>query len=425
MITINNENGPVVQDSVINITCTGDSDGAIYLTVSNLGGVEYGVDWDIDGLGSGDSDGPDSDTLLNLSAGLYTVYVTDSNTGCVTIKDTIVLDPGVILLIPSSDSVSCNGFLDGSVSVLATGGNVGYSYQWDLAAGEQITDTAINLGIGTYSVTVTDQKGCSSDTTVTLEQPDLLTIISTWTDSVSCNGLLDGSATAQAVGGNGNYNYSWDLFAGGQVSDTATNLGIGTYSLTISDSKGCSEITTVTVEQPNILVIDTIFQDSVSCNGLLDGYAAIGNISGGNGGLTYSWDATAGSQITDTATNLAAGTYTVTVTDVKGCSKDTTVTVEQPNILVIDTTFQDSVSCNGLLDGYAAIGNISGGNGGLTYSWDATAGSQTTDTATNLAAGTYTVTITDAKGCSKRYYSNSVATRFTFNYCYQSRQCKL
>ena len=105
---------------------------------------------------------------------------------------------------------------------------------------------------------------------------------------MSCNGLLDGSATAQAIGGNGNYTYSWDLFAGGQVSDTAINLGIGTYAITITDAKGCSEDTTVTVEQPDILVIDTTFQDSVSCNGLLDGYAAIGNISGGNGGLlTY------------------------------------------------------------------------------------------------------------------------------------------
>ena len=216
---------------------------------------------------------------------------------------------------------------------------------------------------------------------------------------MSCNGLLDGSATAQAVGGNGNYTYSWDLFAGGQVSDTATNLGIGTYSLTITDSKGCSEITTVTVEQPDILVIDTTFQDSVSCNGLLDGYAAIGNISGGNGGLTYSWDATAGSQTTDTATNLAAGTYTVTVTDAKGCSKDTTVSVLQPDSLLIIVTSQDSVSCSGLADGSASVDSISGGNGNYSYLWDATANNQTTTLASNLAIGTYRVLVSDMNNC--------------------------
>ena len=100
IITINNENGPVVQD-LYNITCSGDSDGATYLTISNLSGVEYGVDWDIDGLiGSGDLDGLDSDTVLNLSAGLYTVYVTDSTNGCVTILDTNVSDPGIIVLVP-------------------------------------------------------------------------------------------------------------------------------------------------------------------------------------------------------------------------------------------------------------------------------------------------------------------------------------
>ena len=214
IITINNENGPVVQDSIINITCSGDSDGAIYLTISNLSGVEYGVDWDIDGLiGSGDLDGPDSDTILNLSAGLYTVYVTDSTNGCVTILDTNVLDPGIIVLVPSTDSVSCNGYLDGSVSVAATGGNMGYNYLWDDASG-QTTDTAFNLPIGTYSVTVTDQKGCTSDTSVILNEPNVLLITSTWTDSVSCNGLSDGSGYAQVTGGNGIYSYLWDNFTG-------------------------------------------------------------------------------------------------------------------------------------------------------------------------------------------------------------------
>ena len=216
---------------------------------------------------------------------------------------------------------------------------------------------------------------------------------------MSCNGLLDGSATAQAIGGNGNYTYSWDLFAGGQVSDTAINLGIGTYAITITDAKGCSEDTTVTVEQPDILVIDTTFQDSVSCNGLLDGYAAIGNISGGNGAYTYSWGATAGNQTTDTATNLAAGNYIVTVTDAKGCSKDTTVTVLQPDSLLIIVTSQDSVSCSGLSDGTASVDSISGGNGNYYYLWDATANNQTNALASNLTIGTYRVLVSDINNC--------------------------
>ena len=190
-----------------------------------------------------------------------------------------------------------------------------------------------------------------------------------------------------------------DATAGNQTTDTATNLAAGTYTVTVTDIKGCSKDTTVTVEQPNILVIDTTFQDSVSCNGLLDGYAAIGNISGGNGGLTYFGDATAGSQTTDTATNLAAGTYIVTVTDSKGCSKDTTVLVLQPDSLLIIVTSQDSVSCSGLADGSASVDSISGGNGNFSYLWDATANNQTNALASNLTIGTYRVLVSDINNC--------------------------
>ena len=400
IISINNENGPVVQDSIVNITCSGDSDGAIYLTISNLSGIAYGVDWDNDGLiGSGDIDGPDSDSVLNLSAGLYTVYVTDSTNGCVTILDTNVLDPGIIVLAPSTDSVSCNGNLDGSVSVLATGGNLGYTYLWDVNAGSQASDTAFNLGVGTYSVTVTDQKGCTSDTLVTLEEPNVMLISSTWTDSVSCNGLSDGRGNIQVSGGNGINSYLWDFFAGAQTSDTAINLSIGTYSVTVTDQKGCNVDTTVTIYQPNLISIDTIFQDSVSCFGLSDGYAAVGNIIGGNGIFTYLWDVSAGSQTTDTAFNLPSGSYFITVSDQKGCSKDTIVNVVQPDSLLIEILSQDSVSCFGLSDGKAIVDSISGGNGIYTYLWDLAAGSQTTDTAFNLISGLYTITVFDQNGC--------------------------
>ena len=400
IISINNENGPVVQDSIVNITCSGDSDGAIYLTISNLSGIAYGVDWDNDGLiGSGDIDGPDSDSVLNLSAGLYTVYVTDSTNGCVTILDTNVLDPGIIVLAPSTDSVSCNGNLDGSVSVLATGGNLGYTYLWDVNAGSQASDTAFNLGVGTYSVTVTDQKGCTSDTLVTLEEPNVMLISSTWTDSVSCNGLSDGRGNIQVSGGNGINSYLWDFFAGAQTSDTAINLSIGTYSVTVTDQKGCNVDTTVTIYQPNLISIDTIFQDSVSCFGLSDGYAAVGNIIGGNGIFTYLWDVSAGSQTTDTAFNLPSGSYFITVSDQKGCSKDTIVNVVQPDSLLIEILSQDSVSCFGLSDGKAIVDSISGGNGIYSFLWDLAAGSQTTDTAFNLISGLYTITVFDQNGC--------------------------
>ena len=195
-------------------------------------------------------------------------------------------------------------------------------------------------------MTVTDQKGCSDDTTVTVEEPDALVANTTAQDSVSCNGLFDGSASVTAIGGNLNYTYQWDVNAGSQTTDTATNLGAGTYTVTVTDQKGCSDDTTVTVEEPDVLVANTTAQDSVSCNGLTDGSASVGGIVGGNGIFTYTWVDALGNDLgqdNDTATNLGAGTYTVTVTDQKGCSDDTTVTVEEPDALVANTTAQDSV----------------------------------------------------------------------------------
>ena len=180
-------------------------------------------------------------------------------------------------------------------------------------------------------MTVTDQYGCSDDTTVTVEEPDVLVANTTAQDSVSCNGLLDGSASVTAIGGNLVYSYQWDLAAGGQAGDTAANLGAGTYTVTVTDQYGCSDDTTVTVLEPDVIVANTTAQDSVSCNGLFDGSASVTAI-GGNLNYTYQWDVNAGSQTTDTATNLGAGTYTVTVTDQYGCSDDTTVTVEEPDV---------------------------------------------------------------------------------------------
>ena len=150
------------------------------MTIGGLAGTLYGVDWDIDGLiGAGDLDGPDNDTLTALSAGIYIAYVTDSTNGCITIHSDTVFDPGVILLTTSFDSVSCNGLLDGSASVAATGGNGNYTYLW---GDGQTSNTALNLGVGNYTLTVTDVKGCFKDTTVTIEEPAVFSISSAGQD---------------------------------------------------------------------------------------------------------------------------------------------------------------------------------------------------------------------------------------------------
>jgi len=152
--------------------------------------------------------------------------------------------------------------------------------------------TAYNLGAGNYSVTVTDQKGCFNDTTVTVEEPVTLSIASTGQDSVSCFGVNDGKAFAVATGGTAPYSPLWDFFAGAQTTDTAFNLLANTYKVVITDFNGCKDSADITVLEPTVLAIGSMSMDSVTCNGASDGTATANGISGGNGINSFSWNTT-------------------------------------------------------------------------------------------------------------------------------------
>jgi hypothetical protein len=187
-------------------------------------------------------------------------------------------------------------------------------------------------------------------------------------DSVSCNGLFDGTATANNItGGTGSYNYLWDASSGSQTTNPATGLGIGPYTITVTDQNGCQVSDNVTVLEPPLLTIGSMSQDSVSCNGLFDGTATANNITGGTGSYNVLWDASSGSQTTNPATGLGILTYTITVTDQNGCQVSDNVTVLEPPLLTIGSMSQDSVSCNGLFDGTATANNITGGTGSYNY----------------------------------------------------------
>ena len=220
---------------------------------------------------------------------------------------------------------------------------------------------------------------------------NVIAINNTSQDSVSCNGLFDGTASLTAIGGSGNYSYLWDASASSQTTNTAAGLSAGTYTVTVTDQKGCFKDTTVTVLEPNVIAINNTTQDSVSCNGLFDGIASVTAI-GGNGIYSYLWS---DGQTTSTAINLTAGTYNVTITDQKGCFKDTFVTVLEPDELLASASVVQDVLCFGESTGQASA-SLTGGNGNFSYLWS---DGQTTVTATNLAVGTYTVTVTDQKGC--------------------------
>jgi hypothetical protein len=209
--------------------------------------------------------------------------------------------------------------------------------------------------------------------------------------NVSCNGMCDGSATATTVGVP-TFTFAWA--PGGQTVQNPNNLCPGTHTVTMTDANSCQATATVLITEPAALATQ-VSSNAVSCYGDCDGDATA-SPSGGTQPYTFAWDTSANSQITGTASALCPGTYTVTVTDANGCTTVNTVFITEPTALTISTT-SSPASCQACTDG-SATATVNGGTPSYSYLW--MPGGQTTATASNLGGGTYTVTATDAQGCS-------------------------
>ncbi|MBK8584176.1 MAG: PKD domain-containing protein [Bacteroidetes bacterium] len=360
------------------VLCNGSSSGS--LTVNAGGGTgTLNYSWSPSG-GSGA-------TASNLTAGTYTVTVTDAN-GCTLTSSSTLTDPSLLTNSISSLGSIC-GQSTGSATVVASGGTAPYTYAWNPASTNSATIT--NLTSGQYSVTITDANNCTSTATVAVtDLPGPVATLSTQVD-VSCNGGNNGSATVQVAGGSAPLTYSWSP-SGGSAS-SATALSAGTYDVTVTDANGCTSTTQVTIVEPTLLNTSIATAVDLSCNGANDGSISI-TATGGTPTYSYAW--TPASTNTSTITNLAAGSYSVLVTDLNGCTSTIATTIAEPTALTASTSPIDAL-CNGGNSG-SATANVSGGTAGYTYLWSPTGGS--TSNATNLAAGNYTVTITDANGCT-------------------------
>ncbi|MFH1319264.1 MAG: PKD domain-containing protein [Bacteroidota bacterium] len=328
-------------------------------------------------------------TATGLCPGTYGVTVSDAN-GCKDTTSVTTGEPDIITLTTSAINAHC-GLADGSATVTATGGNGLYGYLWnDLLS--QNTATAIDLLAGVYSVTVTDILGCPATATTTVNDlpPGTATISST-TD-VSCFGSNDGTATVSMAGGAPPYTYLWNN-PGSQTTITATGLSIGSHNVNVTDTNGCVVSATATINTP-IILSNTTLSDSASCNGSCDGNA-YSFPSGGTPPYSYQWNDPL-LTITYDVKNLCAGIYNVLITDANGCTFTDSVMVEEPLAIVL-SEFHSDAHC-GQNDGIATI-SVSGGTGPYSYLW--TPGNQTTAFISNVFAGTYIVTITDANGCQE------------------------
>jgi hypothetical protein len=369
-----------------NVLCFGQANGSA--TASATGGTgSYLYSWNTTPVQT-------TATATGLTAGTYTVTVTDQN-GCTDTEQVTISQPAALVAsIAAPTNVLCFGQANGSATASATGGTGSYLYSWNTTP-VQTTATATGLTAGTYTVTVTDQNGCTDTEQVTISQPAALVASIAAPTNVLCFGQANGSATASATGGTGSYLYSWNTTPV-QTTATATGLTAGTYTVTVTDQNGCTDTEQVTISQPAALVASIAAPTNVLCFGQANG-SATASATGGTGSYLYSWNTTP-VQTTATATGLTAGTYTVTVTDQNGCTDTEQVTISQPAALVASIAAPTNVLCFGQANG-SATASATGGTGSYLYSWNTTP-VQTTATATGLTAGTYTVTVTDQNGCT-------------------------
>ncbi|MEO8589020.1 MAG: choice-of-anchor L domain-containing protein [Flavobacteriales bacterium] len=373
-----------------NVNCFGANTGSA--TVSATGGTApYSFSWN-------SLPAQSSATVNNLPAGTWTCTITDAN-GCSTTRPVTITQPAAALAssISAQVNVNCFGATTGSATVSATGGTAPYSFSWNTVPA-QSGATAINLPAGAWTCTITDANACSITSTATITQPATALGSSITTQAnVNCFEANTGSATVSATGGTAPYSFSWNTVPA-QNGATASNLAVGAWTCTITDANGCSTTRPVTITQPAAALASSISaQVNANCFGAATGSATV-SATGGTAPYSFNWN-TVPAQSGAAAINLAAGTWTCTVVDANGCSTTSTVIITQPiTALGSSITAQTNINCFGANTGGATV-TATGGTAPYSFSWN-TVPVQNGATASNLAVGTWTCTITDANGCS-------------------------
>ncbi|MEO6039290.1 MAG: PKD domain-containing protein, partial [Saprospiraceae bacterium] len=314
-------------------------------------------------------------SATGLSAGNYSVTVTDSH-GCTeVVAFSLTGSPGLQATITDPVPVSCFGGNNGSVTVVTSAGTPGFTYAWSPNGGTGATASALTAG--TYTVTVTDANMCSATATSTIAQPPALQHTTT-ISSASC-GLANGSASVAETGGASPYTYAWSPMGGS--GSMALNLNTGNYVLSITDQQGCTDTVQVAIMNTPPVQLSITNVVPVNCFGDATG-SATAMVAGGTAPFSYAWSPSGGSAAA--ATGLTAGNYQVTVTDAKLCTATATVAVTQPNAL-LHTSSSVAAACNSA-NGSATVME-SGGTAPYTYQWSPIGG--TGATANSLPAGNY------------------------------------
>ena len=360
--------------SITGVYCGGGNTGAITLNVSG-GTPGYTYLW---------NDGFTTQNRSSLTAAVYYFTITDSR-GCTKVDSANVTQPPGMVLSKTSTNVTCGSGANGAINLTVLFGVPGYTYLWNDGA---ITEDRSAIAAGSYSVTVTDASGCSASLTATLTQSGAGMTVNTTSSQPSCNGGSNGTINVTSVIGSvGPYTFAW---SDGPTTQNRTGISSGAYTVTATSTTGCTAAATVNVSQPTLLNA-TLNVVALTCFGSNNG-AINTTPTGGTSPYTYNWG---GGVFTQNRTGLASGTYTITVTDFKGCTATASAFVPEPLVLTA-TAIPSPLACSGGPTG-SVMTSITGGTGPYTYWWGS---GVVTPNRVNVNSGTYTVTVTDAHGCS-------------------------
>jgi uncharacterized repeat protein (TIGR01451 family) len=367
-------NLPILQSSLTLVSCDGIPNGGIDLTPTG-GASPYAYQW---------SNSATSGSNSGLTAGTYTVVVTDAQ-GC-TVSQTYTLTPSVLITANVTDP-TCHGGGNGTIDITPGGGIAPYTYDWSMDGPDSPDNDPEDVaatGAGTFTVTVTDSNGCSGEKTIQVGQPDSLIVLPVTTNP-SCHGIIDGSISLQVSGGTQTYVYAWSNLASTSGID---HLTTGSYSVTVTDGVGCTATATAAIAQPDSISL-LAYGVSYGCgNNWIHAEA-----TGGTPPFEYIWSNNA---VVQDMFNQAEGSYTVTVSDNSGCTKTAIATVQQPISIVVQVSVAP-VNCFGEPSGSITL-TVTGGKPPFSYHWS---NGLTNANLTSAMAGTYTVTVTDANGCTK------------------------
>ncbi len=390
---------PIRNDTV---ACAGSTNGRLSVMATPGGAPITTYTW---------SNGLSGQNITGLAPGLYRVTVTAQD-ACFSVDSARVVAPAPLVIDSIvGTSPSCPGFSNGRLTVFARGGTAPYRYIW---ANQPQNDT-LQFNVyparpaGTYSVTVVDANDCPAVTgTGVITDPPRIQISFSGVQGVSCfEGVCNGRASASAIYSNGTpgtFTFNWESgqVATGVSSSTANSLCAGFQTLVVSDANNCFSVDSVNIPSPPAIDIVVDVQP-VSCNGFNDGRITL-NVSGGTPGYQYLW--IENGAITPSISNLTAGQYNAVVTDANGCNKTQRVQVSEParlRLFIDQAVSTPRVTCAGSTDGVIRVNFNSTDNinpvGPNPYTWSNNVASASSPIASGLMPGTYSVTITDTKGC--------------------------